>query len=655
MIYCTLDDKTAYPSTTEKIKVTYSNPYVEDSGQYTYDITFPMDIAQNRQVFGQVQRIDVGKRVADFDTCRLYAANRLVISGKGTVTSITPDKVKVQIVGGKSRIKYNARLEADYIDEIDYPTVALDTGLDTAKLAEFGYTSVWPVNSDMRFLPIDLTTANFVGQEGVAVLSPVNDETNQIVANRVSVIHDTSVTLNGQTVYGNHQFMLDLALQPYLFYILRKVLEHEGYTVKRNDFDCDPWNRLVIVSAAKTGQLKDALPHWTAYKLIDEVRKLLNATFIFDDAAKTVVIASTTELASTGTVAYDPEDDFSVEHEDDGLDSLSTSNIAYNFDSSENRDWRECITQDVMKQYDIKEYDSLRDLQTAEAAMTDREKRTTIFKAAGWYYIWAELPEDSYGLSDTETWQRTMCGQFNPVVRDIDSDSTQELNICPAAMYMRLDYDDGDTVSTEKWWRKMDAMEKLYIWIPSVTNEKEASVQDMEVDDDGDYYSTVQDAMQGSTDETTTSTDDDTRMPVAFVANCVVNWKSRDSTPYSSTLDDEDTRFRTPALYTDWRVWPLYHQGETASLSLEYSYDGTSRFPATTTVDAHNLQTIKFITDDIPDPSLVYIFRGKRYICQKVELSVSDDGISPEKTGYFYEAGQAAASSSASSGSGGHR
>lgn len=646
MIYCTLDGKAAYPATSEKIKVTYSNPYVEDKGQYTYDITFPMDIAQNRLVFGQVHRVDVGHEVADFAECRLYAAGRLIISGKGTVTSITPEKVKVQIVGGKSRIKYNSTMEQHYIDEIDYPTVVLDSGLDTATLSELGYSSCWPVNKDMRFLPVDLTTANFVGQAGVAVLSPVNDETNQIVANRLSAIHDTTVTLNGHTVYGNRQFMLDLALQPYLFYILKKVLEYEGYTIQRNDFDCDPWNRLVIVSAAKTGLLKDALPHWTVYKFIEEVRKLLNATFLFDDVAKTVVIASSAEMATAGTVAFDPEDDFSVEHEDDGLDNMATSNIAYNFDSSENRDWRECISQDVMKQYDVKEYASLRAIETAEQSMTDREKRTTIFKAQGFYYIWAELAEDSYGLSDTTAWQRTMCGQFNPVVRDIESDNTQELNICPAAMYMRLDYADGDTVSTEKWWRRLDAMEKLYIWIPSVANEKETSVEDMEVDDDGDYYATVQDAMQGSTEETTTESEDETRMPVAFVANCVVNWKSRNSTPYGETLTGEDTRFRTPALYTDWRVWPLYHQGETASLSLEYSYSGTGRFPASTTVDGHNLTTIKFITDQLPDPSRIFIFRGKRYVCQKVEISVSEDGISPEKTGYFYEMTSTASSSS---------
>lgn len=59
MIVCTLNGKMAYPSSSDKIKVTYENQYVKDSGSYTYDITFPMDIAANRKIFGNVQRIDV--------------------------------------------------------------------------------------------------------------------------------------------------------------------------------------------------------------------------------------------------------------------------------------------------------------------------------------------------------------------------------------------------------------------------------------------------------------------------------------------------------------------------------------------------------------------------------------------------------------------
>lgn len=41
MIVCSLNGKTAYPSSSDKIKVTYENQFVKDSGSYTYDISSP--------------------------------------------------------------------------------------------------------------------------------------------------------------------------------------------------------------------------------------------------------------------------------------------------------------------------------------------------------------------------------------------------------------------------------------------------------------------------------------------------------------------------------------------------------------------------------------------------------------------------------------
>ena len=283
MIVCTLDGKQGFPATTDKIKITYENQYVKDSGSYTYDISFPMAIAENRKLFGNIQRMDVRKDIADFEECRLYAGNRLLISGKGTVTSITNDIVKVQIVGGKSRIKYNSRFEKHYIDEIDYPSVILDTGINKAPYASAG-VSLPNMDNFQWMVFIDLTTANYVWQKGVAVLSPVNDETNEIIANRVMLAKFDKLKINGvKYPKGTYAYMANCAVMPYLMYVLRKVMEYEGYTIKKNDLDKDPWNRLVIVSACKSGKIKGALPHWTVYKFIDELRKFFNSSFVFDE------------------------------------------------------------------------------------------------------------------------------------------------------------------------------------------------------------------------------------------------------------------------------------------------------------------------------------------------------------------------------------
>ena len=95
MIHCTINGQTAYPSASDKIKVTYANQYIEDSGSYTYDISFPMSIHANQVLFANIHRFDVHKRSKSFDDCKLYADNRLFISGKGTITSVSDSIVKM--------------------------------------------------------------------------------------------------------------------------------------------------------------------------------------------------------------------------------------------------------------------------------------------------------------------------------------------------------------------------------------------------------------------------------------------------------------------------------------------------------------------------------------------------------------------------------
>lgn len=126
----TINGKVVYPDTSQKIKVTFENQYVKDSGSYTYDIQFPLAILGNKLVFGNIDRLDVRKGVATFEDCKIFVDNRIIMSGKGTVTSITDKTLKLQVIGGKSRIKYNSRFEKHYIDDIDYDDVEITMGLD---------------------------------------------------------------------------------------------------------------------------------------------------------------------------------------------------------------------------------------------------------------------------------------------------------------------------------------------------------------------------------------------------------------------------------------------------------------------------------------------------------------------------------------------
>lgn len=628
MIHCTVNGQIAVPSSTDKIKVTYANQYIEDSGSYTYDITFPMSIHANQVIFGNVHRFDVHKPTTAFDDCKLFADNRLFISGKGTVTSVSESVVKLQIVGGKSRIKYNSKFEQHYIDDIDYPDVKITSGIDAMRYGLMGVTSV-DCSTKPSMVLVDLTNGVNVGQPGVALFYPIYDETHDCMSNYLAAAtFDKKLTFEGHKLPGGTvPFMRVLAVQPNLLYVLKYILNTEGYTVIRNDYDCAPWRRLYIASARRSCLIKHALPHWSVYTFIEEFRKLFNASFVFDDVAMTVSIIATNELTNNEAVSYDCLDEYSAEYDEDGLSNLATSNVEYDFDDSTERDWREFIPLSVLKQYPVQTYDNTDAMTNAASAMTVKERRSTIFKVGYTYYIWAMLPKDGDPESKDETEQRTLCGLFNPIMRDKESDNVVDLKMIPVAMSQRK------RIHSKMLLPFTDRIPNKIVCMPSMSNDKDTSLDNMTIDDDGEYYVSVQDAMQGA-DISSNEEDADEKIRLMFSGDWVRDLKNG-KVVRGGTFGNDNTYTRYPICLTDSRMYPkLTGVGEDVSLSLE-------RMPYNNNVnveiDTHNLYCVKFVTDDIPDPSKIYIFHNRRFVCQKIEMDVSNDGIGKLKTGYFYE------------------
>ena len=629
MLTCTINSRPAYPSTADKIKVTYANQFIQDSGSYTYDISFPMSVHANQMLFGNIHRFDVHKRTAAFDDCKLYADNRLFISGKGTVTSVTESVVKLQIVGGKSRIKYNSNFERHFIDEVDFPDVIITAGLDTDRYAQLGIKQI-NASHLPSLIMVNLQRDKFVGQPGVAAFYPIYDETNECVSNDLRAAKFSKLTVGGvKYPTGKIAFMTSMAVQPNLLYVLNCILRSEGYTVRRNDFNVLPWTRLVIASARRTRRIREALPHWSVYTFIDEFRKLFNASFVFDDVAMTVDIISANELTANEAVCYDCLDEYTSEYDEDGLSNLATSNLEYKFDDSVNRDWREYIPLSVLRKYPTAAFDTTDAMTTAAQKMTAKERRQTIFKVNSDYYIWAMLPKD--GNPDTEdmTEQRTLCGLFNPVMRDSDTDDSVELKIIPVAMAQRKRHDGKSLFNTVS-----DLLPNATVAMPSMSNDGDVSLDNVSQDDDGEYYISVQDAMQGAED-TATEEDDSSMIRLMFQGNMMRDIVKGGFTLGGGVFGSDDGLGLYPIALTDSRMFPaLTGSAESVSLSLE-------RLPHATVgavdIDKHNLQCVRFVTDDIPDPSKIFIFRNRRFICQKVELEVSAEGVSRLKTGYFYE------------------
>jgi hypothetical protein len=619
MITCVINGMAAYPAASQSIKLTYANQYVTDDGEYSYDINFPMSIMDNRRVFHNVSRFDVSKVTQKYNDCKLYVSGRLILSGVGTVISVTEAEIKLQIVGGKSRIKFNDKLTKHYIDEIpfgtaDKPGYTVDKGFSQKfkdKISE-----IYRLNEDK---------SEFLGAEGRWCFMPVRDETNDLISNFVGVDRTK------QFIGYNAPFIMNLAVQPNLMYIFRKVVEYEGYSLKRNDFDCKPWNLLYIASAYKTRELCKALPHWSSYTFIEEFRKLFNATIVFDDIKKTCSVINASELTTADSVEIEPLDEYTTDYDEDGsFSTSSTANLEYNLGDSANRENYEVIPKKVFDSFEIVHSEELMgsDRQFASTTLlwSEKKKRQTIIENYGDYYIYVE-DEDG-----NKNWK--LAGIWSPLIRDSASDDYVDLNISPAAQVVEnINFKSG--LLEDNYYEKRCLL--------SIPNDKEPDSKECDIDEDGYSYTSVQDALD---DESMLDTSEDEQecMNIFFILPGRV--QTGDGT--NTRLSWVGNKSRWPQFMTDYRINYGYRFSGIAFIDDAYyslalcmkSEIGTTCLGSLhdngLKIDNKNCLQIKFKSEVIPDPSNTYIIHNKKYVCEKIELEVKDDQIEPIFVGYFY-------------------
>lgn len=621
MITCIINGHRAYPISTSSIKVTYANQYVTDDGEYTYDITFPMDILANREIFKNVSRFEVAKNIAKYDDCKLYVDSRIIMSGVGTILSVNQNEVKLQIVGGKSRIKFNEKLTKHYIDELDLG-IADKPGYTVDKGWSQGFKNIQKINDIYR---LDDDKSKFLGVEGKWCFVPVRDETNDMIANFVGV------DKTKQFIGYNAPFIMNLAVQPNLMHIFRKVVEYEGYTLKRNDYDCKPWNLLYIASAYKTRELRKALPHWSSYTFIEEFRKLFNATIVFDDILKTCSVINASELTTADSIKIEPLDEYTTDYDEDGsISTSSTANLEYNLGGSANRGSYEVISKKVFENFESFHSEEISlDYQfvTTTLLWSEKKKRQTIIENFGDYYIYVE------DESGKKKWK--LAGIWSPLIRDKSSEDYVDLNISPAAQVVEDINFKTALIGEDKYYEKRCLL--------SIPNDKEPDSKESDVDDDGFSYTSVQDAID---DESTLnkSEDDQECMNIFFI----LPGRVQIGGPNQTSLSWVGNKSRWPQFLTDYRINEDYRYSgiadifhDTYSLSLRKTREVGSTCLGSfhnngLRIDNKNSMEVKFKSDEIPDPSNIYIIRNKRFVCAKIEMEVKDDAIEPIYTGYFY-------------------
>ena len=577
----------------QSFKLTRENPYFTQSDSYTLDVTIPMIIIENRRFFMNMQRMDTSKRDIPME-CRLTIGNQAILQGRAKVTQVSETSVKVQLVGGNSTINFLSSESGDYIDELPLGEVTTD-----------------PELSGME---------RFVTTSGIRLaLSPANDE-----------------TAGGWTNHF-HFCLVD---------IMEEMLKYYGYHVSENAVNCQPWNHIFVATAMQTATIARTLPHWSPKTFIEEFSRFFNVRLVFAAMNSSVaIIGSPTFFSNAEILSLTPEDEYSSEMAGgEDAHAVAADTLEYDMSSSTHHDY-DVIPDGVRDSAPSETFGSKSDAVSAYQGMSGNERLKKIFRTpVGWFAGW------EHDYSDVgESQPRTLFTQidvFRPLVREAGSET--RLKICPVAIgteeYVSTfgnggSFGGGATSGNEH-------VRKITMTLPSLENPT-GNDTGVKIGADGAWgrgrrgsgsesedLPTIQECVEGDADIEKAEKED--RLQVMFV----------DDVKQTYYIDDNGTKSERREFtfgFTDWQYKPSHKTGETHnrwSLSLNPTDADAYLGQLHQNGFTFNMKTkhrFRFISDTIPSAQALYIVRGKMYACEKIEVSVTEQGFDHLITGYFYE------------------
>lgn len=567
-------------------KLTRENPYFTSSDTYTMEVTLPMEILANRMFFENLHRIERTKRPPTMKA-RLLVNNSMVLDGSAKVTQVSESAVKVQLLGGNSEINFLSKDSKIYIDEMEIP---------------YKITSSLP----------DL----FPPREGVdAETYLVYDETQGKYQNHHTYYPEPILGFFRPSAPG---------IQPNLMQVTHKIFEECGYTVIRNDVNVAPWNRLLVANAKYIEETSHVLPHWLVSDFVKEFCNFFNCTLVVDQREKTVsIVSNMTFFSEQVPIELQPVEEYTAEVSEEGsVRSMASDTIAFDMSGSSCHDY-DCIDDSIRDNAPQQTFSSKAAALEAYNAKSAEEKDKMIYVTpVGRFTGWKHDYSDVNGSEENMLF--TQIDVFGPLKRN--SGNEIALKIVPVAI--------GD--EPVRYYTIFDAQGgeyKVTMRYPSLENPTGNDVEWMPDDQGQVSKDSIQDMIEGSASIEKPQKED--RLQVMFYDDVM-----QTVTEMPEGMEKITIQLRLP--FTDWQYKKCHSGNEHLHWSLSLNPTEADHYLGelhrnSYSINVKSKETFKFLADAIPSVTGVFIIRGKRYACEKIEANVTANGVDRLMTGYFYE------------------
>lgn len=666
------------------IKLTRTNPYFNaEGGDYTLEVTLPMHgIAANRRAFADLHLAST--TTGNWAGARLDArldAPPLHLQGYALVTGITEDEVKVQIVAKANALFGKAAGGDKYIDELP-----LGEAWDTMPDKEVqGYydkqRAITRASAGLKNMPVWLKSlykyaTDYPNDGGPQAYKYARAFTHGSYHNTDSSYPNTdSVALPvlGRCIRRNYYECwqegstepryegwcpwcraqlngteytyecCEIAPQPFLLDVIRRVIVAMGYKCVMGGIIKTNASYIIVANARNTLNIADMLPHWTVAEFIGYVQDLLGCVFFFDGGTVHVQTRSSFYKSVTADpVSIEALDDWNSTvdaSEDYEQQDISTQNIDFAHQDVPDmlqmpaEVWQHAELINVVDNEHL--YNKAKRVSDAE-----RKKSNTLWKVddTGQTFAWLR---DAAG--EIKSLQRV--DHYGPLIRDAATrDSVNELPFFPVRTTS------GETTFNQRlvmgMWRN-DALKDVSKYLYSVDNALLGTTEGGESDP--------------HTGDTSTAKED--KMAIAWWDGTSYYAGMQTTEPYQGNNEafpqalgimygtDEDGNILTSDLRPTW------NRGDYKWPGTDGPFDGSPQTPEAgpfdlNRTDGKTIATLwqgggiinsrtehacQFAHRGAIDPTRMFIIHSRRYACNKLELTIDENGLQPLATGYFYE------------------
>lgn len=567
---------------------------------YTFAITLPLaGCTQNQQIFGNICRTEVVPNKIRFDCeirCRDFSK-----FGTATITEITESEVKIQFLAGRSEQNFDDTWDKVYINELN-----------------LGYNAIVSASQ------IDPSTAwdpEAQNLESVA-LPWVNNNSDS------GLPHNFADYSEGKYVWSDTTKIL--SWQPYLLFITKKICEAVGYNCDLTEWEAKKEFKYLLIcnclpDAWDLGDYARALPHWTVDEYFEKLELFLFGEFEIDHREKTIKFRFTSNLLAEKPVINIESvvDSYSttIKDKESKCEYIETQNIVYK--SCDMNIYKYYMCDEFIKNWKgkIASYDTLSELMSdnlwLRTYLGSSKDRGTNYSALlyakdvdAYFVIRAVDRRDNPDPDSSIKYQyRCIIQPLNfyggRIVDDSDDAEQKEIEFIPVAIDFTEDkygdaiflnpsgYDEEDTSNSDDSTATDDGQEIFRkTWMQSTIDAYDGE------DDKTEYYSEI---FIGWWDGVNRSVG---HLPHPYAENIVIspNWDGWRWLNYNIRLNDKSSS----------RGKVIYH------------------------IDTTTKTTFKFLADSIPDVRSVFLIRGRRYICEKITATISEDGLSQLMKGEFW-------------------